>query len=48
MKESIDKGIQQQKDFERTRENLEIEYHKLIQESIRKEREKKKEQANKK
>ena len=48
LKESIDKGIQQQKDFERTRENLEIEYHKLIQESIRKEREKKKEQANKK
>ena len=48
MKESIDKGIQQQKDFERTRDNLEIEFHKLIQESIKKEREKKKEQANKK
>ena len=42
LKQSINKGIQQQKDFEKARDELEIEYYKLMQESIKKEREKKK------
>ena len=42
LKKSINKGIQQQKDFEKARDELEIEYYKLMQESIKKEREKKK------
>ena len=48
LKQSINRGIQQQKDFEKTRDELEIEYYKLMQESIKKEREKKKEHANNK
>ena len=48
LKQSINKGIQQQKDFEKARDELEIEYYKLMQESIKKEREKKKEHANNK
>ena len=47
LKQSINRGIQQQKDFEKTRDELEIEYYKLMQESIKKEREKKKEHSNK-
>ena len=47
LKQSINKGIQQQKDFEKARDELEIEYYKLMQESIKKEREKKKEHSNK-
>ena len=48
LKQSINRGIQHQKDFEKTRDELEIEYYKLMQESIKKEREKKKEHANNK
>ena len=47
LKQSINRGIQQQKDFEKARDELEIEYYKLMQESIKKEREKKKEHSNK-
>ena len=47
LKRSVDTGKAQQKQFEDNRDELEEEYHKLIEEYIKREREEKKEQAKK-
>ena len=47
LKKSVDTGKAQQKQFEENRDELEEEYHKLIEEFIKREREEKKEQAKK-
>ena len=41
----VERGRMQQKDFEQKRDDLEREYHKIIEEAIKRERETKKEQA---
>ena len=47
LKESIENGIQQQKNFVKTRDELENEYHRIIEEYIKREAERKKEQTKK-
>ena len=47
LKSSIKVNTSQKEHFAKSRDNLELEYHKLIEESIRREREQKKEQAKK-
>ena len=47
LKSSIKVNRSQKENFAKSRDDLELEYHKLIEESIRREREQKKEQAKK-
>ena len=47
LKETINKGIEQEKNFIKTRDELENEYHRIIEEYIKREAERKKEQIKK-
>ena len=47
LKETIDDGLEQQKNFIKTRDELENEYHRIIEEYIKREAERKKEQTKK-
>ena len=47
LKETIDDGLEQQKNFIKTRDELENEYHKIIEEYIKREAERKKEHTKK-
>ena len=47
LKEIIDDGLEQQKNFIKTRDELENEYHRIIEEYIKREAERKKEQTKK-
>ena len=47
LKETINKGIEQEKNFIKTRDELENEYHRIIEEYVKREAERKKEQIKK-